>query len=159
MPLLSQPHRLNGGVLLDRLHAIQKEHGYLSPQDLKDAAKDLDVPLIQLYSAATFYAAFSFLPKGRHIVRVCMGTACHIRGGEKLLEKLEADLGVKPKETTADGEFTLETVRCIGSCSMSPVIQINGDTQGRLRTDRLSRILKRYIPADEAKPVTKGEEG
>lgn len=159
MPLLSQPRRLEGGALLDRLHAIQKAHGFLSPETLKEAAGDLNVPLTQLYSAATFYSAFRFQPKGRHTVRVCMGTACHIRGGEKLLEKLESDLGVKSRETTADGEFTLETVRCVGSCSMSPVIQIDGDTRGRLRPDRLTGILDRYLSAEETQPATEGDEG
>jgi NADH:ubiquinone oxidoreductase subunit E len=158
MPLLAPPPRLEGGALLARLHAIQKEHGHLSQETLSRAALDLSIPLSQLYGAATFYKAFSFHPRGRCAIRVCMGTACHIRGGEKLLENLEATLKVKPEETTADGEFTLEVVHCVGSCSMSPVIQIDGDTKGRLKADRLPGILKRYMPKDEADLEPKGKE-
>jgi len=129
---------------LARLHGINAEHGYLPEDDLRRAADDLGVPLSQVYSAASFYAAFSFKPRGRHTIHACQGTACYIRGGDKLLEKLEAILGVEPGETTDDRLFTLETVYCVGSCSMSPVIRVGGDTYGRLRADRLPRILKKY---------------
>ncbi|MCD6554211.1 MAG: NAD(P)H-dependent oxidoreductase subunit E [Anaerolineae bacterium] len=144
MPLIAQPPPPAGGALLAKLHAINAEHGYLPEEELRHAADELNVPLSQLYSAATFYAAFSFKPRGRHTIHVCLGTACYIRGGEKLLEKLETTLGVKPGETTDDRAFTLETVHCLGSCSMSPVIRVNGDTYGRLKADRLPRILKKY---------------
>jgi NADH-quinone oxidoreductase subunit E len=146
MPLIAQPPPPAGGALLARLHAINAEYGYLPEDELRRAADELDVPLSQLYSAATFYAAFSFEPRGRHTVHVCLGTACYIRGGEKLLEKLEAILGVKPGETTADRAFTLETVHCVGSCSMSPVMRVGGATYGRLKADLLPRILKKYQP-------------
>jgi NADH:ubiquinone oxidoreductase subunit E len=110
------------------------------------AAQDLAVPLSQLYSAAFFYSAFSFEPRGKHTVQVCLGTACYIRGGDRLLEKIETLLAVKPSETSQDGMFTLETVHCLGSCSMSPVMRIDEDTYGRLKVDRVSRILKKYRP-------------
>jgi len=149
MPLIAQPPPPSGGALLTKLHAINAEHGYLPEQELRRAADELGVPLSQLYSTASFYAAFSFQPRGRHTIRVCLGTACYIRGGEKLLEKLEATLGVKPGETTDDLAFTLETVYCLGSCSMSPVVRVDGDTYGRLRADRLPRILKKYQAVEE----------
>jgi len=155
MPLIPQPPPPAGGALLAKLHAINAEHGYLPEDELRRAADELDVPLSQLYSAATFYAAFSFEPRGRHTIHVCLGTACYIRGGEKLLEKLEAILGVEPGETTNDRVFTLETVHCVGSCSMSPVMRVDGDTHGRLRADRLFRILKKYQP--EATDAGEGE--
>ena len=158
MPLLAHPPRMAEGALLAKLHAIQKEHGHLSQEALDLAARDLGVPLSRLYSAATFYSAFSFEPRGRCAIRVCMGTACHIRGGEMLLENLEAALGVAPEETTADGEYTLEVVHCVGSCSMSPVIQIDGETKGRLKADRLSNILKRTMSKGEGDLKTKGKE-
>jgi len=157
MPLIPHPPCLEGGALLEKLHAVQKEHGFLSKETLASAANDLGVPLTQFYRAATFYTAFSFKPRGRHTIRVCMGTACHIRGGEKLLENLEATLGIRSDETTADGEFTLETVRCVGSCSMSPVIQLDENTKGRLKADRLFRIMKQYMGQNEAKVKKKGE--
>jgi NADH:ubiquinone oxidoreductase subunit E len=144
MPLIAQPPPPAGGALLARLHAINAKHGYLPEEELRRASDELRVPLSQLYSTATFYAAFSFKPGGRHTIQVCLGTACYIRGGDKLLEKLEATLGIRPGETTDDGAFTLETVHCVGSCSMSPVMRVDGDIYGRLRPDRLPRILKHY---------------
>jgi NADH-quinone oxidoreductase subunit E len=143
MPLIVQSPPPPGGALLARLHAINAEHGYLPEEALRNAAIELGVPLAQLYSAASFYAAFSFQPRGRHTVQVCLGTACYIRGGDRLLEKLESILGVKPGETTSDRAFTLETAYCFGSCSMSPVIRVDGQPYGRLRADQLLRILKR----------------
>ena len=144
MPLISQPSPLDGGALLERLHDINGEHGYLPQEDMRRAADELGVPLSQLYSTASFYASFSFEPRGRHTIHLCQGTACYIRGGDKILEKLEATLGVKLGETTDDLLFTLETVYCVGSCSMAPVIRVDGDTYGRLKTERLPRILKKY---------------
>jgi NADH:ubiquinone oxidoreductase subunit E len=149
MSLIPQPPPPAGGALLSRLHAINAEHGYLLEEDLRDAAAELDVPLSQVYSAASFYASFSLEPRGRHTIQVCQGTACYIRGGDKLLEKLKMTLGVEPGETTDDRAFTLETVYCLGSCSMSPVVRVDGDTYGRLRADRLPRILERYRAAEE----------
>ena len=148
MPLIVQPQPPAGGALLSRLHAINAKYGYLPEAELRNAAEELGVSLSQLYSAAAFYAAFSFQPRGRHTVRVCLGTACYIRGGERLLGKLKAALGVKPGETTGDWLFTLETVHCVGSCSMSPVVRVDGDTYGRLKADRVPRILEQYRPAE-----------
>lgn len=153
MPLITQPAHPPGGALLARLHAINTEYGYLPEQDLRIAADELAVPLSQIYSAATFYSAFSFRPRGRHTVQVCLGTACYIRGGDRLLEKLETTLGVKQGETTEDGVFTIETVHCLGSCSMSPVIRVDEDTYGRLKVDRISRILKKYRPSEPGEEV------
>jgi len=146
MPLIAQPLPPAGGALLDRLHRINAEHGYLPEGDLRSAAEELGVPLSQIYSAAAFYTAFSFSPRGRHTIQVCLGTACYIRGGDKLLEKLETTLGVKEGETTDDLAFTLETVYCLGSCSMAPVIRVDDDTYGRVKAEYLPRILKRYGP-------------
>jgi NADH-quinone oxidoreductase subunit E len=149
MPLIPQPPPLPGGALLHRLHAIQAEHGYLPREALQKAAGELGVPLSRLYGAASFYTAFTFQPRGRHTVHVCLGTACHIRGGQRILEKLENLLDVRPGETTADGEYTLETVHCMGSCSMAPVIRVRGETYGRLRPDRLNRLLRPGAAAPE----------
>jgi NADH:ubiquinone oxidoreductase subunit E len=161
MPLIAQPSPPAGGALLAKLHAINAEHGFLPEDELRCAAEELDVPLSQLYSAASFYAAFGFEPRGRHTVQVCLGTACYIRGGDRLLEKLESTLGIKPGETTDDRAFTLETVYCLGSCSMSPVIRIDGDTYGRLKIDHLPRILKKYetVGDEGQEPEARNEEG
>jgi NADH:ubiquinone oxidoreductase subunit E len=143
MPLIAQPPAPPAGALLARLHAINAGHGYLPEPELRRAAEELGVPLSQLYGAASFYAAFSFRPRGRHCVQVCLGTACYIRGGDRLLARLESTLGVAAGETTADHEYTLQTAYCFGSCSMSPVIRIDGVPYGRLRPDRLPRFLER----------------
>jgi NADH:ubiquinone oxidoreductase subunit E len=147
MPLIAQPDHPPAGALLARLHAIHSAQGYLPEADLRAAARDLAVPLSRVYSAAGFYSAFSFEPRGRHTVQCCLGTACYIRGGDRLLEKIETSLGVRPGETTQDGMFTIETVHCLGSCSMSPVMRVDESTFGRLRVDRVDRILKKYRPA------------
>jgi NADH-quinone oxidoreductase E subunit len=147
--LIKRP-ALEGGALLTALHILNEQFGYLPEEELRRVADELDVPLSQLYSAATFYAAFHFEPQGRHTIQVCAGTACYIRGSGKLLEKLNATLGVQPGETTADGDFTLQTVRCVGSCSMAPVMRVDGDTYGRLKTSRLERILDRHRKGAEA---------
>jgi len=158
MTLIPQPHHPEGGALLTKLHEIQSTRGFLSKDSLQQAARELGVSLSQLYTAATFYSAFTFQPRGRHTVRVCMGTACHIRGGEKLLDRLKAMLNVSPGQTTEDGELSLDIVHCIGSCSMSPVIRINGETRGRLRADQLFRILKPFRSQDNVEPEGKGNE-
>ena len=144
MRLIAQEPPPPAGVLLAKLHSINAAHGYLPEPELRTAADELGVPLSQLYSAASFYASFSFQPRGHHIIQVCLGTACYIRGGDRLLEKLESILDVKPGDTTEDQAFTLETAYCFGSCSMSPVIRIDGEPYGRLRVDHLPRILKGY---------------
>lgn len=150
MALIAPSPPLPGGALLARLHAIHAEHNYLPPAELHRAAAELGVPLSQVYGAATFYTAFSFEPRGRHTLQVCQGTACYIRGGEKLLQKLKSLLGVEPGETTDDQLFTLEVVHCLGSCSMSPVIRVDNVTHGRLKAELLPRILEKYYRAAEA---------
>lgn len=134
----------DAGAVLAALHEIMARCGYLPEEELRRAAAELGMPLSQLFSAASFYTAFSFKPRGRHTVHVCLGTACYIRGGQKMLEKLQATLGVAPGETTADRAFTLQTVRCVGSCSMSPVVRVDGETHGRLTTTGLDAVLAKY---------------
>ena len=142
MSLIPQPASPPGGALLERLHLINAQHNYLPEEDLRTAAKELGVPLSQLYSAAAFYSAFSFEPRGRYTIQVCLGTACYIRGGDTLLEKLESTLKVEQGETTEDRVFTLEAAHCLGACSMSPVIRVGEETYGRVKADRLHHILK-----------------
>jgi len=148
MPLIERtPAPAPAGAVLGALHGIVAQHGYLPEQALRDAAAELEVPLSQLYSAASFYSAFGFEPRGRHLLQVCVGTACYIRGADRLLDKLESLLGVRPGETTADGSLTLDTAYCFGSCSMGPVIRVDGQPHGRVRADRLARLLRPYRAA------------
>jgi NADH-quinone oxidoreductase subunit E len=144
MPLIAQPPPPAGGALLARLHAINAKHGYLPEAQLRRAADELGVPLSQVYSAASFYTAFSFQPCGRHTVRVCQGTACYIRGGRRILEALRRLLGVEDGGTTDDLCFTLRTVYCLGACGLSPSMQVDRDTYGRLKPDLLPHILDQY---------------
>jgi NADH:ubiquinone oxidoreductase subunit E len=102
------------------------------------------MPLAQMFSAATFYAGFSFKPCGRHKIKVCEGTACYVKGAAALMAELQTELGIRPDETTDDRTFTLKRVRCVGSCGLAPVVRVDDDTHGRLTPAALSTILARY---------------
>ncbi len=135
-------HRPDAGAILATLHAIMERNGFLPEDALRRASVDLGLPLSQLYAAATFYSGFSFTPRGRHCVQVCLGTACYVRGGERVVDALRDALGVQPGKTTADGAFTLQVMHCAGSCSMSPVMQVDGAIYGRLKPDLALRLLQ-----------------
>jgi len=130
--------------LIAMLQDIQKEKGYLPEEDLGKVAAEVKVPLSRLFSLATFYNAFSLVPRGRHCINVCLGTACHVRGGARLLDKLERDLEVKPGETTEDERFSLEAVRCVGCCGLAPVVVIDENFHGKLNQKGLEKVLKLY---------------
>ncbi len=143
--LPSQAYRRpDPGAVLAALHEINSRHGYLPADALRDVAAELGVPLGQVFSAATFYAAFSFKPCGRHKLQVCEGTACYVKGSPELLARLQTGLGVAPDETTADLTFTLKRVRCVGSCGLAPVVRVDGDTYGHLTPDALEKVLAKY---------------
>ena len=120
------------GVLIPVLQKAQGVYGYLPEEVLKCIADYFKKSYSEVYGVTTFYAQFNLKPRGKNIIRVCMGTACHVRGGLKILEMISKELGVNRGETTKDGKFTLETVACIGACGLAPVIMINDDTHGRL---------------------------
>jgi NADH:ubiquinone oxidoreductase subunit E len=130
--------------LIEVLQDIQAEYSYLPREVLSQISWELKIPLSQVLRVATFYAAFSLKPRGRHLINVCLGTACHVRGGGRILEKLERELEIKSGGASSDLKFSLETVRCIGCCSLAPVIRIDEDTHGRLTQDKIPRILKKY---------------
>ena len=134
----------DAGVVLSALHEITARCGYLPEDELRKAAAELCVPLAQMFSAATFYAAFSFKPCGRHKVQICEGTACYVKGAAALMTKLQAELGIAPDETTADLIFTLKRVRCVGSCGLAPVVRVDNETFGRLTSSALGAILSKY---------------
>jgi NADH-quinone oxidoreductase subunit E len=137
-------------ILLD----IQAEYAFLPPESLRYVAADLAMPLIDIIGVATFYRAFSLTPRGKHICLVCMGTACHVRGGPRILEEFERRLEVASGETTKDGQFTLETVACLGCCAIGPVVVVDGDYHGHTTIRKVNTILKKYQRTDksEAKP-------
>jgi NADH-quinone oxidoreductase subunit E len=126
------------------LQDIQDEYRYLPKDALSLISREMNVPLSRVYEVATFYNAFSLKPRGKHLVEVCAGTACHVKGGFNLLAKLERDLDVACGETTKDHLFTLEQVRWLGCCSLAPVVRIDGNIHAYLTQDEIPRILKNY---------------
>lgn len=128
------------GILMD----IQEKESYLPKYALIHVAKRLGVPVTQLYRIATFYEALSLKPLGRHQIHVCMGTACHVRGAQKILEKLERDLGIRAGETTPDLNFGLKTVNCLGACALGPLVVIDGEYHGNMSALRIDKTLRRY---------------
>ncbi|GAG40216.1 unnamed protein product [marine sediment metagenome] len=136
----------DSSALIAILQDVQAEYRYLPQDALAQIAEGLSVPLSQTYSLATFFKAFSLEPKGKYAINVCLGTACHVRGGPRILEKLERDLGVKAGGTTADLNFSLDEVHCLGCCGLAPVVTVNEDLYGKLSLTKLPRILKKYLP-------------
>lgn len=137
-------HQSAAGAVLTALHEINTRHGYLPADEVRQAAIDLGVPLSVIYSAATFYALFSFKPCGKHKLQVCEGTACYVKGAAELLVELQKELGIQVDQTTDDLLFTLKRVRCVGSCGLAPVVRVNEETFGRLTFADLAEILAKY---------------
>ena len=123
------------------LQDIQEAFNYLPKEALKTAAKAMNVPFTRVYEAATFYTAFSLKPRGENIVKICMGTACHVRGASALQDKLERTLGIKPGETTKDNKFSLETVNCVGACALGPVVVINTEYHGQVTMKKIDKMI------------------
>lgn len=127
------------------LQEIQAKHNYLPKSDLYSLTKKLGIPLSQTYSLATFYKAFSLRPRGKFLISVCMGTACHVRGAEKILDEIQRALKIKPGQTSEDLQFTLETVNCLGVCALGPLMVINGEYYGSMSTKKVGAVLKKYL--------------
>ena len=130
--------------ILSILQDIQAKEKYLPKDILEQVSQKMQMPLTKIFRIATFYNALSIKPRGRHKVDVCLGTACHVRGGNKIMDKLKRDLGIGVGETTKDKRFTLESVRCVGCCSLGPVAVIDGTVYGRLAQDKLPSMLKEF---------------
>lgn len=131
-------------ALIGILQDIQTEYNYLPQEALFHTKKRLRIPLTRIYSIARFYKSFSLKPRGKYIVNVCMGTACHVRGAARILEKVERDLGIKSGQTTEDSMFTLETVNCLGACALGPLVTVNGQYYGKMSSGKVEKILKSY---------------
>jgi len=137
-------HQGEANSLIQVLLEIQSENHWLPKEALEKVGEKLQVPLSRIKQIATFYKAFSLIPKGRHEVHVCMGTACHVRGAERVLDKVQDLTGIKPGETDLDLKFSLETVNCLGCCAMGPVMEIDGKTHGKLSKTETENVLKSY---------------
>jgi len=132
------------GVLITVLQEIQEAYGFLPRPVLERVSKAMKVPLSKIFGVVTFYAQFHLKPRGEHVIRVCLGTACHVRGGERVLEKVSEVIGIQPGETTEDLKFTLERVACLGACGLAPAMMIGDQTFGRLTGKKIEKLLKRY---------------
>ena len=137
-------HGYQKASLIGILQDIQAKMNHLPRKALIQVAKSLDLPLTHIYEVATFYKAFSLEPRGKHTIQVCLGTACHVRGGSRVLDYLENRLEVKPGETTGDLSFTLESVNCLGACALGPMMVIDKKYYGKINTKRIESILKKY---------------
>jgi NADH-quinone oxidoreductase subunit E len=136
-------------VLIPILQDIQEIYGYLPEEEMKRVSGHARLPMSRIYGVATFYNQFRLQPLGKHVIRVCRGTACHVKGSLDLLQTLEHELGIKAGETTRDLLFTIETVACIGACSIAPVICIDNEFYGGLTVKSLKNILKSFHGKDE----------
>jgi NADH-quinone oxidoreductase subunit E len=132
------------GQLVSILQDIQTEHHYLPKEALDEVVSLMNIPASQVYSVATFFKAFSLTPRGRHVIKVCLGTACHVRGAAKVVEKMEIDLAIKRTETTPDLRYTLETVNCVGCCALGPMVMIDEKYHGQITSDKVSPLLAKY---------------
>jgi len=132
----------NNENLLSILQDVQKECGYLPEERLRETAVMLGMPLIDVYGVATFYKSFSLTPRGRHQVKVCLGTACHVRGADRIGKEVGRKLGIVLGETSEDGEFSLETVMCLGCCAIGPVVVIDGKYYGQVTQTKVESIVR-----------------
>jgi NADH-quinone oxidoreductase subunit E len=134
----------DSGSLIQVLLEIQSENRWLPKEALEKVSKKLKVPLNRIQHIVTFYKAFSLVPKGRHEVHVCTGTACHVRGAPRLLDSVQDLLGIRPGETDQDLKFTLETVSCVGCCALGPVMIVDGEYYGKMAPAKSEEVLKNY---------------
>ncbi len=137
-------HRTDKSKLIGILQDIQAEYNWLPEEALRHIAKQLLVSLTDIFGIATFYKSFSLQPRGKHLVRVCLGTACRVRGGPRIMETAERILGIKADETTADYKFTLEGVNCLGCCALGPVMVVDNEYYGNLPPKKVEKILSDY---------------
>lgn len=132
------------GALIPVLEEAQMALQFLPMPILRVIAKGLNLPLSRVYGVVTFYSFFTMTPRGKHTLRVCLGTACYVRGGKSIMDTVQKELGVKEKETTPDRLFSLESVRCLGACGLAPVLVITEDVHGRIKTQQVRDILNQY---------------
>lgn len=140
-----EQHKSDPGALMPVMHEAQNIYGYLPSEVQTVIAEKLNIPLAEVYGVATFYSRFSLMPKGKHQISVCLGTACYVKGSDKILEVLEKELKIKCGECTPDGKFSIESCRCVGACGLAPVMIIDGEVYGKLTAGEVNRILEKYI--------------
>ena len=137
------------GGLIPVLHETQELYGYLPENVLKVVSEGMKIPMQEIYGVATFYHLFSLKPKGEHVIRVCMGTACYVKGAKNILDTLSQELNVEVGKTTSDGRFTLEATRCLGACGLSPVMTIDDKVFGKVNQNNVRKILNEFLAVEE----------
>lgn len=133
-----------GNSLIPILQDIQSHYNYLPEEIFDEVSQKMNIPLIDVYGVATFYKSFSLTPKGKHIITVCMGTACHVRGGQRIADRIAKELEIELGETTPDMNFTLETVNCLGCCAIGPIIMVDGKYHGQMTMRKAISLLNEY---------------
>lgn len=141
---ITKKFKVMKGALIPVLHEVQKIFGYLPEQALQIVSEELNIPMSEIYGVSTFYSQFTLEPKGEHIIKVCLGTACYVKGAQDILDRLSSVLEVEVGKTTSDGKFTLEAARCLGACGLAPVIMVDDKVYGRLIPDDVIRITEEY---------------
>jgi len=134
-------HKGKKGALIPTLHDVQNEVGFLPIEVQKKVAKDLNIPEKEVYGVATFYTFFSLIPRGRYNIRVCLGTACFVKGGKKIADKISKELGIKPGQTTADRQYSLQVNRCLGACGIAPIMVINEKIYQKIKPEEVMDII------------------
>ena len=132
------------------LSAIQKKYGYIPPEVQEVVSQEMGIPVAEIYGVVTFYGFFSLNPKGKYVIGICLGTACYVKQSQLVLDKFSSLLGIKPGETTADGLFTIDAVRCLGACALSPAISINGNVYPKVKPSDVAKIIDDYRKKEEA---------
>lgn len=139
-------NKYNGdrGQLVSILQDVQAEYYYLPKEAMIQVSETMGIPASRVYDVATFFRAFSLEPRGKHLINVCLGTACHVRGAARIIEKVERSLAINRGETTKDRKFTLETVNCMGCCAVGPAVKIDGEYFGQMSTDKVDSVLTKF---------------
>jgi len=130
--------------LIHILHKVQKEHGYIPPERIPEISRHLKISESEIFGVLTFYKTFTLEPRGKHLITICMGTACHVRGAPVILDEFRRRLGIEPGETTEDKLFTLETVNCVGACALGPIVISDGTYHGQMKMREVEKVLKKY---------------
>ena len=131
--------------LIQILNEVQEHYGYIPMFAQKEISEFLKIPLAEIYGVITFYSRFTLKPKGKYNVAVCLGTACYVKGSQKIMDRLKEKLGIEPGETTKDGKFSIEETRCVGACGLAPVFTINGEVYGKATVQKLDEVLDKLI--------------
>lgn len=134
----------NEGELINILHAVQGEFGYLPAEVQEIIAKELKISVAKIYGIVTFYSFFTMTPKGKYPISICLGTACYVRGAEKVLDEFKKQLNIKVGESTSDGKFSINCLRCVGACGLAPVVMLGDKTYGRVAPEQVKGILEEY---------------